>query len=172
MAVLCKRALRDPAICTSIAKDYTDHPNSSTTHAQAHQAVSLLRRFHPRAFDRIVPYVEARIILDENWRTQSILWIEEDDVTDSTESINFSQPHMNGPDGPISWTALVMPYLPPGAASDSTVQTSLTPTPRVREGLGSERERAVRRRRREAIVLNEGDRPLTQDDIIQRPMAG
>jgi hypothetical protein len=31
-------------------------------------------------------------------------------------------------------------------------------------------ERAVRRRRREAIVLNEGDHPLGQDDIIQRSM--
>lgn len=26
----------------------------------------------------------------------------------------------------------------------------------------------MRRRRREAIVVNEGDRPVTQDDIIQR----
>lgn len=32
----------------------------------------------------------------------------------------------------------------------------------------SERERANRRRRREAIVLNEGDHPLGQGDIYQR----
>jgi hypothetical protein len=29
-------------------------------------------------------------------------------------------------------------------------------------------EQALRRRRREAVVVNEGDHPLTQQDIIQR----
>jgi hypothetical protein len=40
--------------------------------------------------------------------------------------------------------------------------------PRPREREESHEEQALRRRRREAIVLNEGDRPLSQDDIIQR----
>lgn len=43
---------------------------------------------------------------------------------------------------------------------------TLDATPRTRNE--SQAEQAVRRRRREAIVLNEGDHPLTQQDIIQR----
>jgi hypothetical protein len=46
-------------------------------------------------------------------------------------------------------------------------QSFYTP-PRPREREESHEEQALRRRRREAIVLNEGDRPLSQDDIIQR----
>jgi hypothetical protein len=46
-------------------------------------------------------------------------------------------------------------------------QSYYTP-PRPRERDESHEEQALRRRRREAIVLNEGDRPLSQDDIIQR----
>ncbi|KAF2146898.1 uncharacterized protein K452DRAFT_283099 [Aplosporella prunicola CBS 121167] len=34
----------------------------------------------------------------------------------------------------------------------------------------SEAEVARRRQRREAVVINEGDRPISQEDIIQRPM--
>jgi hypothetical protein len=45
-------------------------------------------------------------------------------------------------------------------------QTQLLAQPRIRDG--SREEQATRRRRREAIVLNEGDRPVTQEDIIQR----
>jgi hypothetical protein len=40
------------------------------------------------------------------------------------------------------------------------------PTSRLREE--SIEEQALRRRRREAVVVNEGDHPLTQQDIIQR----
>jgi hypothetical protein len=36
----------------------------------------------------------------------------------------------------------------------------------------SPEEMALRRRRREAMVLNEGDRPVSQDDIIQRQGGG
>ncbi|KAF2421028.1 hypothetical protein EJ08DRAFT_683194 [Tothia fuscella] len=46
------------------------------------------------------------------------------------------------------------------------------PAPRMREREESFEEQALRRRRREAIVLNEGDRPLSQDDIIQRNGSG
>lgn len=40
--------------------------------------------------------------------------------------------------------------------------------PRMRDREDSPEEQALRRRRREAIVVNEGDRPVTQEDIIQR----
>lgn len=40
--------------------------------------------------------------------------------------------------------------------------------PRIRAREGSPSEQARRRRRREAIVLSDGNRPLTQEDIIQR----
>lgn len=39
---------------------------------------------------------------------------------------------------------------------------------RARPHEESPEEQALRRRRREAMVLNEGDRPVSQDDIIQR----
>ena len=39
---------------------------------------------------------------------------------------------------------------------------------RARPHEESTEEQALRRRRREAMVLNEGDRPVSQDDIIQR----
>ena len=45
-------------------------------------------------------------------------------------------------------------------------QPQVAARPRLRDG--SPEELARRRRRREAIVLHEGDRPLTQEDIIQR----
>lgn len=35
---------------------------------------------------------------------------------------------------------------------------------------GSAEEQALRRRRREAMVLSEGGRPLGRDDIIQQPI--
>lgn len=35
---------------------------------------------------------------------------------------------------------------------------------------GSPEDQALRRRRREAMVLSEGGRPLGNDDIIQRPI--
>lgn len=35
---------------------------------------------------------------------------------------------------------------------------------------GNAEEQALRRRRREAMVLSEGGRPLGRDDIIQRPL--
>ena len=172
MTILCKRALRSSVVCASIAKDYTQHPDPSTTRTQAGKAVGLLRRFSARAFDGIIPYNDARITLDENWRNRSVIWVAENDLTEGNDSVNILYPLMNGPDGAISWAALMTPYIPSATTSDSVAPTATPPTPRVREGLGSERERAVRRRRREAIVLNEGDRPLTQDDIIQRPMGG
>lgn len=43
---------------------------------------------------------------------------------------------------------------------------------RMRQREDSPEERALRRRRREAIVLNESNRPVTQDDIIQRVDSG
>jgi hypothetical protein len=50
-------------------------------------------------------------------------------------------------------------------------QDILPQVPRMRERQGvTERERANRRRRREAIVINEGGGPVTQGDIIQRPV--
>lgn len=50
-----------------------------------------------------------------------------------------------------------------------------TAGPSVRESSrrfqeGSAEEQALRRRRREAMVLSEGGRPLGRDDIIQRPI--
>jgi len=42
----------------------------------------------------------------------------------------------------------------------------------MRQREDSPEERALRRRRREAIVLNESNRPVTQDDIIQRVDSG
>lgn len=42
------------------------------------------------------------------------------------------------------------------------------PRPRRRVNDGSPQEQARRRRRREAMVLNEGDHPLGQQDIFQR----
>jgi len=42
----------------------------------------------------------------------------------------------------------------------------------MRQREESPEEQALRRRRREAIVLNEGNRPVTQDDIIQRVDSG
>lgn len=42
------------------------------------------------------------------------------------------------------------------------------PGPRARTREESPEEMALRRRRREAMVLNEGDHPVRQDDIIQR----
>ncbi|KAF2403716.1 hypothetical protein EJ06DRAFT_527320 [Trichodelitschia bisporula] len=53
----------------------------------------------------------------------------------------------------------------------SLIDDLLPTTPdrtRARPHEESPEEQALRRRRREAIVLNEGDRPLSQDDIIQR----
>jgi hypothetical protein len=53
-------------------------------------------------------------------------------------------------------------------SADGDIVPSVVPRPRR----GNEREWAARRRRREAIVLNDSDRPVTQDDIIQRPVSG
>jgi len=53
-------------------------------------------------------------------------------------------------------------------ANGDIVLPAVVPRPRR----GNETERAMRRRRREAIVLNDSDRPVTQDDIIQRPASG
>ncbi|KAL1631372.1 hypothetical protein SLS54_000131 [Diplodia seriata] len=41
---------------------------------------------------------------------------------------------------------------------------------RARSSRESEEEVARRRVRREAVVVNDGDRPISQDDIIQRPL--
>ncbi|GME34032.1 Cytoskeleton-associated protein [Neofusicoccum parvum] len=41
---------------------------------------------------------------------------------------------------------------------------------RARSGRESEEEVARRRVRREAVVVNDGDRPISQEDIIQRPL--
>lgn len=50
---------------------------------------------------------------------------------------------------------------------------STTPLPGIRRAAPiGELEQELRRRRREAIVLNEGDRPVTQEDIIQRRRTG
>jgi len=43
---------------------------------------------------------------------------------------------------------------------------------RMRQREESPEEQALRRRRREAIVLNDSNRPVTQDDIIQRVDSG
>lgn len=43
-----------------------------------------------------------------------------------------------------------------------------TPSRRLQEG--STEEQALRRRRREAMVLSDGGRPIGNDDIIQRPI--
>lgn len=50
---------------------------------------------------------------------------------------------------------------------EDTAGSSRLSGPRVREGTAE--EQAVRRRRREAMVLSDGGHPLRQDDIIQFP---
>lgn len=50
--------------------------------------------------------------------------------------------------------------------TEMTAREEVSPRPRVNEE--TPEETARRRRRREAMVLNEGDRPLSQRDIIQR----
>ncbi|KAJ5558163.1 hypothetical protein N7535_008379 [Penicillium sp. DV-2018c] len=48
---------------------------------------------------------------------------------------------------------------------------SLGQTPSQRHQEGSAEEQALRRRRREAMVLSDGRRPIGNDDIFQRPIA-
>jgi hypothetical protein len=51
---------------------------------------------------------------------------------------------------------------------DDTAGSRPVSSRRVREGTAE--EQAVRRRRREAMVLSDGGRPLSHDDIIQLPI--
>lgn len=51
---------------------------------------------------------------------------------------------------------------------EDTAGSSRYSGPRVREGTAE--EQAVRRRRREAMVLSDGEHPLGNEDIIQLPL--
>ncbi|CAG7972478.1 unnamed protein product [Penicillium nalgiovense] len=53
-------------------------------------------------------------------------------------------------------------------AGDAGGSFGRTPSRRLQEG--SPEEQALRRRRREAMVLSDGGRPIGNDDIIQRPI--
>jgi hypothetical protein len=52
--------------------------------------------------------------------------------------------------------------------ADETGGTFGRPARRLQDG--TPREQALRRRRREAMVLSDGGRPIGSDDIIQRPI--
>jgi hypothetical protein len=76
--------------------------------------------------------------------------------------IEFWDRHTSNADGDADNVQTTQPFINGGAATAS----SAAPRPRNRNN--SPGERARRRRRREAIVMNTGDRPISQQDIIQR----
>jgi hypothetical protein len=136
------------------------NPSTSPRHISARQTVALIRTIVPNSFRGIVPFDDTGMIGDPNWRTRARM------------ARGFiDDPFMDSPPPPGQFELPQQQQQQTHEEDAVLGQDVLQRVPRMRDRLGvTERERANRRRRREAIVINEGGGPVTQGDIIQRPV--
>jgi hypothetical protein len=160
LSILINRVLSSESTKDSIAHDY--NTQTSPLHTQSRHAITFLRKRDRWALWPAVPTLGIRQVA-----------IASHSDAPSPPPPNFGR-RIEEDLAPLSGLPASSMFREfdqgPRTFRLPTGGRTVGPTTRL-WSFGSEADRDVRRRRREAFVLNEGDHPLTQDDIIQGPIS-